>query len=154
MYLVVTKSDVSMAFLLTHLRTGWDVDQAILWDKERLVIMRFGHDFDADCMKMDEILSGCAELVKKFAVIYVVDTTEVPYYNEMYELTDSCSVIIFFRNKIVQVDYGTGENNKMTFVIPTRQEFIDICELAFRGATTGAGLVKSNINYAKLMKAK
>ena len=139
-----------MSFLLTHLHTGWDVDQAIVWEKERLVIMRFGHDFDSVCMKMDEILSNCAELVKKWAVIYVVDITEVPYYNQMYELTDPCSVMFFFRNKIVQIDYGTGENNKMTFVPPTKQEFIDICELAYRGATKGAALVKSNINYAKL----
>lgn len=139
-----------MSFLLTHLHTGWDVDQAILWEKERIVIMRFGHDFDSTCMKMDEILANCAELVKKWAVIYVVDITEVPYYNQMYELTDPCSVMFFFRNKIVQVDYGTGENNKMTFVVPTKQEFIDICELVYRGATKGVGLVKSNINYAKL----
>lgn len=139
-----------MSFLLTHLHTGWDVDQAILWEKERMVIMRFGHDVDKTCMKMDEILANSAELIKNFAVIYVVDITEVPYYNEMYELTDPCSVMFFFRNKIVQIDYGTGENNKMTFVIPTKQEFLDICELAYRGATKGVGCIKSNINYAKL----
>ena len=107
-----------------------------------MVIMRFGHDVDKTCMKMDEILANCAELIKKFAVVYVVDITEVPYYNEMYELTDPCSVMFFFRNKIVQIDYGTGENNKMTFVIPTKQEFLDICEIAYRGATKGLGCIK------------
>jgi DIM1 family U5 snRNP protein len=138
-----------MSFLLTHLHTGWDVDQAIVWEKERLVVIRFGHDHDSVCMQMDEILSSCAELLKKFAVIYVVDITEVPYFNEMYELKDACSVMLFFRNKIVQVDYGTGENNKMTFVVGTKQEFIDICEIAYRGVSRGAWCVKSPVNYAQ-----
>jgi DIM1 family U5 snRNP protein len=138
-----------MSFLLAHLHTGWDVDQAIVWEKERLVIMRFGHDTDTTCMAVDEILSSCAELVKKFAVIYVVDITEVPFFNEMYELKDACSVMFFFRNRIVQIDYGTGENNKMTFAVPTKQEFIDICEVAYRGVCRGVWCVESPINYAR-----
>ena len=33
---------------------------------------------DPICMKMDEVLYGIAEKVKNFAIIYVVDITEVP----------------------------------------------------------------------------
>ncbi len=33
---------------------------------------------DPVCMKMDEVLYGIAEKVKNFAIIYVVDITEVP----------------------------------------------------------------------------
>jgi DIM1 family U5 snRNP protein len=137
-----------MSYLLTHLHNGWDVDQAILWEKERLVIIRFGHDFDKTCMLVDDLLAKCAELIKKFAVIYVVDITEVPHFNEMYELLDPCSVMFFFRNKIVQIDYGTGENNKMTFVMKTKEEFQNVCEVVYRGATSGVGCVKSLVNYA------
>jgi U5 snRNP protein, DIM1 family len=35
-------------------------------------------------MKMDETLYTIAEKVKNFAVIYLVDTTEVPDFNKMY----------------------------------------------------------------------
>ena len=48
--------------------------------------IRFGHDYDPDCMVMDETLFGIAEKVKNFAVIYLVDITEVPDFNAMYEL--------------------------------------------------------------------
>ena len=34
-----------MSYLLPHLETGWEVDQAILSEEERLVIIRFGHDW-------------------------------------------------------------------------------------------------------------
>ena len=32
------------------------VDQAILSEEERLVVIRFGRDWDADCMRQDEVL--------------------------------------------------------------------------------------------------
>jgi len=42
------------------------------------VIIRFGHDWDPTCMKMDETLFSIAEKVKNFAVMYLVDITKVP----------------------------------------------------------------------------
>ena len=35
--------------------------------------------------------------VKNFAVIYLVDISEVPDFNTMYELYDPCTVMFFFR---------------------------------------------------------
>jgi thiol-disulfide isomerase/thioredoxin len=89
-----------MSYLLPHLNNGWAVDQAILSEEERVVVIRFGHDYDPTCMQMDEVLYGIAELVKNYAVIYLVDTTEVPDFNTMYELYDPCTVMFFFRNKV------------------------------------------------------
>lgn len=82
--------------------TGWAVDQAILNEEDRVVVIRFGHDYCPVCMQMDEALSKIviarvldfsslelgqlqAEKVKNFAVIYLVDITEVPDFNTMYE---------------------------------------------------------------------
>lgn len=39
-----------MSYLLPHLRSGWAVDQAILNEESRVVILRFGHDWDTTCM--------------------------------------------------------------------------------------------------------
>ena len=64
-------------------------------------------------MVMDETLFGVAERVKNFAVVYLVDTTQVPDFNKMYELYDPCTVMFFFRNKHIMIDLGTGNNNKM-----------------------------------------
>ena len=89
-----------MSYLLPHLNSGWAVDQAILTEEDRLVVLRFGHDYDPTCMQMDEVLYAIAELVKNYSVIYLVDTTEVPDFNTMYELYDPCTVMFFFRNKV------------------------------------------------------
>lgn len=56
--------------ILPHLRTGWHVDQAILNEEERLVVIRFGRDYAPDCMAQDEVLYKIADVVKNFAVIY------------------------------------------------------------------------------------
>ena len=48
-----------------------------------MVVIRFGHDWDAQCMVMDETLYSVAEKVQNFAVIYLCDITEVPDFNKV-----------------------------------------------------------------------
>ncbi len=52
-----------MSYMLAHLHNGWQVDQAILSEEERVVVLRFGHDWDPTCMQMDEILYKVADPV-------------------------------------------------------------------------------------------
>lgn len=49
--------------MLPHLHNGWQVDQAILSEEDRVIVIRFGHDWDPTCMKMDEVLYSIAEKV-------------------------------------------------------------------------------------------
>ncbi|KAK9432119.1 4A/4B type thioredoxin-like protein [Lipomyces doorenjongii] len=151
---------------LPHLKTGWHVDQAIMtgavnfyshwWliltfmhpEEERLVVIRFGRDWDEQCMRMDELLYRVADRVKNFAVIYVCDIDEVPDFNKMYELYDPCTVMFFFRNKHMMCDFGTGNNNKLNWVLEDKQELIDIIETIYKGAKKGRGLVISPKDYS------
>ncbi|XP_025935606.1 thioredoxin-like protein 4A isoform X1 [Apteryx mantelli] len=87
-------------------------------------------------------------LVKNFAVIYLVDITEVPDFNKMYELYDPCTVMFFFRNKHIMIDLGTGNNNKINWAMEDKQEMIDIIETVYRGARKGRGLVVSPKDYS------
>jgi len=137
-----------MSYLLPHLTSGWAVDQAILTEEDRVVVIRFGHDHDPDCMLQDEVLAKIAEPVKNFAVVYLVDITDVPDFNAMYELYDPCTIMFFFRNKHIQVDLGTGNNNKIDWPLQSKQELIDIIETVYRGAKKGRGLVVSPHCYS------
>ena len=40
-----------------------------------IVVLRFGHDYDAACMQMDEVLASSADRMKNFAVIYLIDVS-------------------------------------------------------------------------------
>ena len=179
----------AMSYLLPHLRSGWAVDQAILTEEERVVVIRFGRDADATCMRMDEVrdpsfphpprarsapsdvrsrlgraapspreltrpisraqtLASVADKVKNFAVIYCVDLDEVPDFNTMYELYDPCTVMFFYRNKHIMIDLGTGNNNKINWAMDDKQEFVDIVEVVYSGASKGRGLVVSPKDYS------
>lgn len=141
-----------MSYLLPHLHSGWAVDQAIVNEEKRVVVLRFGRDEDSTCMLMDETLSSIAEDVKNFAVVYLVDIKEVPDFNEMYELYDPCTVMFFFRNKHIMIDLGTGNNNKITWPLGDKQEMIDIIEVVYRGARKGRGLVIAPKDYSTKYK--
>lgn len=134
--------------VIPHLITGWHVDQAILSEDERLVIIRFGRDHDPDCMRQDEVLYKVAEKVKNFAVIYVCDLDQVPDFKQMYELYDPVTLMFFFRNKHMMCDFGTGNNNKLNWVLEDKQELIDIIETIYKGAKKGRGLVVSPKDYS------
>lgn len=137
-----------MSYMLPHLRNGWQVDQAILGEEDRLVVIRFGHDWDPTCMQMDEILYKIAEKVKNFTACYLVDITEVADFNKMYELYDPCTLMFFYRNKHIMIDLGTGNNNKINWALEDEQEMIDILETVYRGASKGRGLVVSPKDYS------
>lgn len=81
----------NMSYFLPHLPSGWHVDEAIKSEEDRVVVIRFGHDWDTQCMVMDETLYSVAEKVQNFAVIYLCDITEVPDFNKV------CLSFDFFR---------------------------------------------------------
>ena len=47
-----------------HLKTAWHVDQAILSEDDRVVVIRFGREEETQCMIMDEILFSISEKLK------------------------------------------------------------------------------------------
>jgi U5 snRNP protein, DIM1 family len=58
------------------------------------------------------------------------------------------TIMFFFRNKLIMVDLGSGNNNKLNFVLEDKQELIDIIETVYRGAKKGRGLVVSPKDYS------
>jgi DIM1 family U5 snRNP protein len=134
--------------MLPHLKSGWAVDQSIVTEDDRVVVIRFGHDYDPVCMEVDEALYSIAEKIINFAVVYVCDITAVPEFNVMYELYDQCTLMFFFNRKHILVDCGTGNNNKINWKLTAEQELIDIIETVYRGAKKGKGLVISPKDYS------
>ena len=76
----------NMSYFLPHLPSGWHVDEAIKSEEDRVVVIRFGHDWDPQCMTMDETLYSVSDLVQNFAVIYLCDITLVPDFNKVCTL--------------------------------------------------------------------
>ena len=48
----------------------------------------------------------------------------------------------------MMVDFGTGDNNKMTWALENKQDMIDLLEVIYRGARKGKGLVVSPKDFS------
>ena len=82
------------SLILPNLPSAWHVDQAILSEPDRLVVIRFGNVAHPDCLRQDDVLSKIAEQVKNFAVVYLCDIDQVPEFNSMYELYDPMTIMV------------------------------------------------------------
>lgn len=78
-------------------------------------------------MQMDEMMYKMAYKLSKFVVFYLVDIGKVPDFNIMYELFDPMTLMFFYRNRHIMIDTGTGNNNKINWVLKETQDLIDIC---------------------------
>eukprot|EP00405_Crypthecodinium_cohnii_P051888 CAMPEP_0206591302 /NCGR_PEP_ID=MMETSP0325_2-20121206/40168_1 /ASSEMBLY_ACC=CAM_ASM_000347 /TAXON_ID=2866 /ORGANISM="Crypthecodinium cohnii, Strain Seligo" /LENGTH=126 /DNA_ID=CAMNT_0054100487 /DNA_START=303 /DNA_END=679 /DNA_ORIENTATION=- len=126
-----------MAFMLPHLHTAFSVEQAVVNAGDRLVCVRFGMDYDPNCMQMDEIIYSCFEEIKGFCDIYLVDIREVPEFNKIYDLQDPVTVMFFFRKKPILIDSDRGNNKKLNWVMSDKREFMDLLRVVCRGAEEG-----------------
>ena len=82
--------------MLPHLRNGWEVDQAILTEEDRVVVVRFGRDQDPTCMVQDEVLMSIADKVKNFAVVYLVSR----------RICDKFRAVVFWTCALPNLFYG------------------------------------------------
>lgn len=141
-----------MIIFLTTLKTGISVDSTILKEKNKLVLIRFGITQSIGCKRMDDILEKIELKLKDLCTFYKVDIYEVNDFSIMYELYDPCSIMFFYRNKHIMIDLGTGNNNKINWVINNKQELIDIIETIYRGVKKGKGLILSPKDYSTKFK--
>jgi DIM1 family U5 snRNP protein len=157
--------------MLTHLPSAWHVDKAILSEQERIVVMRFAKEeptttnqstptmavTEAErqvCLQMDAVLEAAAPLVLNFAVVYAVDRWQVPDFDAMYELDDGepVAVMFFWHGRHMLVDYGTGNNHKITWPLADKQDLIDVLEVVYKGAIKGKRMVVSPKDYSTRYK--
>jgi hypothetical protein len=54
----------------------------------------------------------------------------------------------FFRNRHIQVDTATGNNNKITWAFDEKQDLVDIIEVVYREARKGRGLAVAPREYS------
>ncbi|XP_020383646.1 thioredoxin-like protein 4B [Rhincodon typus] len=141
-----------MSFLLPKLQTKKDVDHIIKTVAERVLVLRFGRDQDPVCLQLDEILSKTAHDLSKMAAIYLVDVDSVPIYTRYFDISYIPSTVFFFNGQHMKVDYGSPDHTKFIGCFKTKQDFIDLIEVIFRGAMRGKLIVHSPIDPRNVPK--
>lgn len=103
--------------------------------------------------QMDALLVQMAPKLRKYAVIYAVDTNQVPQFNGMYELghdRDPFAVMFFYRGQHIRVDVGTGNNNKVNFFAfeDWEVDFLPIVDAAYRAGKLGRNMASSEKKFS------
>jgi DIM1 family U5 snRNP protein len=141
-----------MSLFTKELKTVSDVDSAISREDKKLVVIRFGDSRHPLCLYFDELLSRVSELVSNFVIIYSCENENVPQLRESFDLYDHVNIMCFYKSKHIKIDCSTGNNNKINFLIKTKEELVDLFTLAYKGGYKGKGLVVSPIKYSKARK--
>ncbi|XP_043838033.1 thioredoxin-like protein 4B isoform X1 [Dromiciops gliroides] len=141
-----------MSLLLPKLASKKEVDQAIKSTAEKVLVLRFGRDEDPVCLQIDDILSKTYHDLSKMAKIYLVDVDQTPIYTQYFDISYIPSTVFFFNGQHMKVDYGSPDHTKFVGSFKTKQDFIDLVEVIYRGAMRGKLIVQSPIDPKNIPK--
>lgn len=141
-----------MSFLLPKLTSKTEVDHAIKSTAEKVLVLRFGRDEDPVCLQLDDILAKTAGDLSKMAAVYLVDVDRTPVYTHYFDISYIPSTVFFFNGQHMKVDYGSPDHTKFVGSFKTKQDFIDLIEVIYRGAMRGKLIVQSPIDPRNIPK--
>ncbi|XP_065673219.1 thioredoxin-like protein 4B [Hydra vulgaris] len=141
-----------MSYLMKSLVEKKDIDRVIKEVAEKVLVLRFGKVNNPDCMQCDEILFKTSKKLANMADIYLVDIDDVPVYTKYFDISIIPATIFFFNGQHIKVDYGTQDHTKFIGAFASKQDFIDLVEVIYRGAMKGKLIVASPIDARNIPK--
>merc|ERR1719263_2418962 len=99
-------------------------------------------------MLVDTVLVGASTAIQDICKIFLIDITEVPDFNQEYELYDPCTLMFFFRGRHIELELGLGAKYKLTWPAGSSREFVDIVEAVHRGVQQGRDLIVASKDHA------
>ncbi|CAI5645204.1 unnamed protein product [Oreochromis niloticus] len=133
-----------MSLFLPKLTCKKDIDEVIKGVAEKVVVLRFGRD--------DDSLSKTSHDLSNMASIYIVDVDKAPIYTRYFDISYIPSTVFFFNGQHMKVDYGSPDHTKFVGSFKTKQDFMDLIEVIYRGAMRGKMIVQSPIDPQNIPK--
>eukprot|EP00794_Sanderia_malayensis_P015674 gene15674-17254_t len=141
-----------MSYVLKKLSSKKEVDNAIRSVEDKVLVLRFGREDDAVCLQLDDVLAKTTAELRNMAEIFIIDADSMHVYVDYFDITLIPATIFFFNGQHMKVDFGTQDHTKFIGAFKTKQDFIDLVEVIFRGAMKGKLIVTSPIDQRNIPK--
>lgn len=90
---------MTSAAALTPITSATVLDETLLAETDRAIVIRFGRRHDPLTQQADEQLARAAAELEDILHAFTVDLDDVQDFTVMYQLADPVSVMCFYRNK-------------------------------------------------------
>ena len=126
--------------MFPYLANEKQVNESILSEEDRMVIILFGENDDPEYMALNAIFENIYEKVKTCAVFHLVDSAVVSDCTMKYEFLEQNTLLFFYHDKRIVINEVFTNDNNIKWPIVYDEEMIDLIEKIYNGALEGRGL--------------
>lgn len=120
-----------------ELTMDYSVDQAILDQNFKIVILKFTLNIKLIVNNIKSKHLKLNKMNRKSINFFVIDAYKVKEFNFMYEIKNFITLILYFKNRRIFIDAGTGDNNKIVKFSIDRKKFNELSYLTFKNCSKG-----------------
>ena len=125
--------------LSQELKTDYSIDQAILDQNFKIVVLKFSLNLNE--AKFKSIFSIAKKNLKNIQM-FTIDVKKVKEFDSMYEIKNEDSLIFYFSNRRVSIDTNSGNNNKLSLQTLEFKRFEKLTSLIFNNCKKGKNFIQ------------
>ena len=125
--------------LTQELKTDYSIDQAILDQNFKIVVLKFSLNLNE--AKFKSIFSIAKKNLKNIQM-FTIDIKKVKEFDSMYEIKNEDSLIFYFSNRRISIDTNSGNNNKLSLQTLEFKRFEKLTSLIFNNCKKGKNFIQ------------
>jgi DIM1 family U5 snRNP protein len=125
--------------LSQELKTDYSIDQAILDQNFKIVVLKFSLNLNE--AKFKSIFSIAKKNLKNIQM-FTIDVKKVKEFDSMYEIKNEDSLIFYFSNRRISIDTNSGNNNKLSLQTLEFKRFEKLTSLIFNNCKKGKNFIQ------------
>jgi DIM1 family U5 snRNP protein len=125
--------------LSQELKTDYSIDQAILDQNFKIVVLKFSLNLNETKFKS---IFSIAKKISKNIQMFTIDVKKVKEFDSMYEIKNEDSLIFYFSNRRISIDTNSGNNNKLSLQTLEFKRFEKLTSLIFNNCKKGKNFIQ------------